>query len=173
MTIGCRDNRLEARTGEAMEVDIVMQNDSPVAVNAMHTKLKQLAKWKERSHKSPKMDPRVHRIAWLRAWWCQPTGCRERTRAKRGLHRRRGARGCPATTGGRRGYSIHTFHPRERPSLHRHWQHGSQAIRQREAQDHGFQLFSQTFNCRARTAAGGDGTFRGWGGYGRNAAHGG
>lgn len=54
MTIGCRVDRLEARTGAAIELNIVVQNDSPVTVNAMHIKMKQQAKWTARSHESSK-----------------------------------------------------------------------------------------------------------------------
>lgn len=54
MTMGFRVDRVEVRKGGAVELNIVLRNDSPVTVTAMNIKLKQQTKWKARSHKASK-----------------------------------------------------------------------------------------------------------------------
>eukprot|EP00752_Nemacystus_decipiens_P011793 g10462.t1 len=54
MTMVFRVDRLEARTGGAIEFNVALRNDSPVKVTAMYIKMKQLTKWKARSHKRSK-----------------------------------------------------------------------------------------------------------------------
>lgn len=54
MTMAFRVDRLEVRTGGAIELNIVLRNDSPVTLTDMRIKLKQLTKWKASIHKRSK-----------------------------------------------------------------------------------------------------------------------